>query len=127
MSNIPPNPRPARITGLRHVLAALGYSLAGLRRLRAESAFTHEAAALPVLAALLWLFGASTAAYFTLLGLFFLLIAVESLNTAIEVLVDHLSPDYSIFARDAKDLGSLAVMCVLAMHGLLLGYVMLFS
>ncbi len=37
------------------------------------------------------------------------LIAVEALNTAIEVLTDHISPEWSRTAKDAKDLGSLAV------------------
>ena len=46
------------------------------------------------------------------------LIAVEALNTALEVLVDHLSPGWSQFAKDAKDLGSLAVVCVLGLIGL---------
>ena len=32
---------------------------------------------------------------------------------AIEVLVDHLSPGWSQFAKDAKDLGSLAVACTI--------------
>jgi diacylglycerol kinase (ATP) len=44
-----------------------------------------------------------------------LLIAVEALNTALEVLVDHLSPGWSQFAKEAKDLGSLAVACVIGL------------
>ena len=47
------------------------------------------------------------------------MIAVEALNTAIEVLVDQLSPGWSAWAKEAKDLGSLAVACVI---GLLLTY-----
>lgn len=43
-----------------------------------------------------------------MLAIGLVLIAVEALNTAIEVLVDHLSPGWSQFAKDAKDLGSLA-------------------
>jgi diacylglycerol kinase (ATP) len=38
-----------------------------------------------------------------------LVLAVEALNTAIEVLTDHISPEWSQMAKDAKDLGSLAV------------------
>ena len=41
------------------------------------------------------------------------LIAVEALNTALEELVDHLSPGWSEFAKHAKDLGSLAVACTI--------------
>ncbi|NCU20091.1 diacylglycerol kinase, partial [Candidatus Falkowbacteria bacterium] len=50
---------------------------------------------------------------------------VEALNTAIECLVDQLSPDWAEFARDAKDLGSVAVACVIAAAALWLGYALL--
>jgi diacylglycerol kinase (ATP) len=58
-------------------------------------------------------------------GLVLLLIAVEALNTALEVLVDHLSPGWSQFAKDAKDLGSLAVACVIGLVLLYAGAVVL--
>ena len=41
--------------------------------------------------------------------LFLLLLAIEALNTAIEVLTDLVSPEWSQQAKHAKDLGSLAV------------------
>lgn len=52
--------------------------------------------------------------------LFLLLVAVEALNTAIECIVDHLAPNWEVFARDAKDLGSLATMCLLFANGVYL-------
>jgi diacylglycerol kinase (ATP) len=52
-----------------------------------------------------------------------LLIAAEALNTAIERIVDHLTQDWAQFAKEAKDLGSLAVMCVLICHVMLLVHV----
>jgi len=52
------------------------------------------------------------------------LVAAEALNTAIECLVDHLAPDWQEFARDAKDLGSLATMCLLIANGLYLAWVL---
>ncbi|MCL4171301.1 UNVERIFIED_CONTAM: hypothetical protein GTU68_019331, partial [Idotea baltica] len=58
-----------------------------------------------------------------LVGLFLLLVAVEALNTAIECIVDHLAPHWATFAKQAKDLGSLAVMCVLLLGGLFLAIV----
>jgi diacylglycerol kinase (ATP) len=57
--------------------------------------------------------GASLPEIAGLLALGLVLVAVEALNTAIEVLVDHLSPGWSQFSRDAKDLGSLAVACTI--------------
>ena len=118
MTGAPSPQKPRRKNGLGHFLAAAGYSAAGLRRLARESAFRQEAA-LGVLALLvLAVCGASLAALAGMLALVLLLVAAEALNTALEVLVDHLSPGWSQFAKDAKDLGSLAVACVVGMNGL---------
>ena len=115
--------KPPRISGPAHVLAATSYSVGGVRRLWGETAFRQEALAFVGALALLWGLGASLVEFGLLLGLFFLLVAVEALNTAIECIVDHLAPDWQEFARDAKDLGSLAVMCVLLAAGVFLGIV----
>ena len=105
--------KPPRKSGVAHFFAAAGYSLAGLRRLARESAFRQELALILGLLAVFVVFGASLAETLGLLALGLLLIAVEALNTALEVLVDHLSPGWSQFAKDAKDLGSLAVACTI--------------
>jgi diacylglycerol kinase (ATP) len=105
--------RPPRKSGLSHLLAAAGYSLAGFRRLSGESAFRQEAVLILGLLVLFLVIGASLPEIAGLLALGLLLIAVEALNTALEVLVDHLSPGWSQFAKDAKDLGSLAVACAI--------------
>ncbi len=100
-------------SGIAHFFAAAGYSLGGLRRLARESAFRQEVALIAGLLVLLAVFGATMPEVLGLLALGLVLIAVEALNTAIEVLVDHLSPGWSQFAKDAKDLGSLAVACTI--------------
>lgn len=105
--------KPARKSGIAHFFAAAGYSSAGLRRLARESAFRQEMALILGLLVLLMLVRASLAEIAGLLALGLILIATEALNTALEVLVDHLSPDWSQFAKDAKDLGSLAVACTI--------------
>jgi diacylglycerol kinase (ATP) len=111
--------KPPRKSGIAHFFAAAGYSRAGLQRLARESAFRQEVALILGLVMVLAVFGASMAEVLGLLALGLLLVAVEALNTALEVLVDHLSPGWSQFAKDAKDLGSLAVACVI---GVLLLY-----
>ena len=58
-----------------------------------------------------------------MLILYFALFATEALNTAIECIVDHLAPHWEEFARDAKDLGSLATMCLLAANGVFIAKV----
>jgi diacylglycerol kinase (ATP) len=119
-----PGPKPPRVTGSAHVLAAASYSLAGLRRLWRETAFRHEVAVLVCALALFAAIGASLAEFCILLALFLLLVAVEALNTAIECIVDRLSPTWEEYARDAKDLGSLAVMCILFIGGIFIAYVL---
>lgn len=105
--------KPPRKSGVAHFFAAAGYSLGGLQRLSRESAFRQEVALIVGLLVVLVVFGASAPEVLGLLALGLALIAVEALNTAIEVLVDHLSPGWSQFAKDAKDLGSLAVACMI--------------
>lgn len=113
----PPSPeKPSRKDGFAHFLAAASYSAAGLKRLAGESAFRQEAGFGVVALAGLALWGASLPALLGMAALVLLLLATEALNTALEVLVDHLSPGWSQFAKDAKDLGSLAVACVIGIN-----------
>ncbi len=116
--------KPARITGPAHVIAAAGYSISGVQRLWQETAFRHITLAIPVCVAVLAVVGAGFVDYCTLFILISCLVAVEALNTAIECIVDHLAPDWEEFARDAKDLGSLATMCLLCANGVFMGTVL---
>jgi diacylglycerol kinase (ATP) len=52
-----------------------------------------------------------------------ILFALEAVNTAIEVVVDKLSPEHSKFAKTVKDLGSAAVFFILSAGGLFLAAV----
>lgn len=113
-----PRPRPARVTGVAHLFAATRYSLAGLARLWHEAAFRHEMLAGCVIFVLFFLTGAALQQFVILAILVLATIVVEALNTAIECIVDYVSPDWSQAAKDAKDLGSLAVMCMLIATGL---------
>ena len=117
--------KPPRKSGIAHFFAAAGYSLGGLKRLAHESAFRQELALIVLLLLGLALFGASLPELMGALALGLVLIAVEALNTALEVLVDHLSPGWSQFAKDAKDLGSLAVACTIGALLLYAGIVLI--
>jgi diacylglycerol kinase (ATP) len=109
--------RPPRRTGLAHLVAATGYSLAGLRRLWREAAFRHEVLGSAMVLAVLMVAGVPAWVLAGQVILLLILIAAEALNTAIEELVDHLTADWAQFAKNAKDLGSLAVMCLLVANG----------
>lgn len=95
--------------GLLHLVDAAGYSLQGLRRLLRESAARQEVLGGLLGAVALILRGASVGQIIGFGMLILALLAVEALNTALEEVVDHLSPGWSEMAKNAKDLGSLAV------------------
>lgn len=117
--------KPPRKSGVAHFFAAASYSLGGLQRLSRESAFRQEVALIAGLLVLFLVLGASLPEVLGLLALGLVLIAVEALNTALEVLVDHLSPGWSAFAKDAKDLGSLAVACTIGVVLIYAGIVLI--
>jgi len=56
--------------------------------------------------------------------LFLILLAIEALNTAIEVVIDRVSPEISDTGKHAKDLGSFSVMCLIAANFIHLIYVL---
>jgi diacylglycerol kinase (ATP) len=113
---------PHKISGLRHLVAAQRYSLGGLSRLWQETAFRHEVSGLAVSLVFFALIGVSPLSYVLLLMLFLIVSALEAVNTAIEEIIDRISPELSPTGRHAKDLGSFAVYCGLVAWALLLAY-----
>ena len=116
-------PAVAKETGIRHFFAAAGYSWGGFLRLLRESAFRHELAFLAAALILFVLVGASITEIVVMLVLFLGLFAVEAMNTAVEEVIDRISPEISNVGKHAKDLGSFAVSCMLAACGLYLIFV----
>jgi len=70
-----------------------------------------------------WLVGASMSAALIAATLFLLLLAIEALNTAVEVIIDHISPEISDVGKQAKDLGSFAVFCLLTINSIYFIYI----
>ena len=114
-------PRPRRARGARHLIAAAAYSAAGGGRLLQETAFRQEAAAAVMVLAVHVLIGSDIGTLTVAAVLILATFAVEALNTAIETIVDHVSPDWSEAAKQAKDLGSFAVLCLLLCNAAWLG------
>jgi len=100
--------------GISHVFHAFSYSMAGARVLLGETAARLELLFYVPCVAILYFFNAPLTDYLSVTILFFVLLSVEALNTAIENIVDNLSPEQSTFAKQTKDLGSFAVFCLLA-------------
>ena len=106
-----PQPPPEPVRGVMHVFAATKYSIAGLSHLWGETAFRLELLGAVIAFWLFFMMGAQGTQYL-ILALFLLWVfGMEALNTAIEMIVDEISPYRSEFARKTKDLGSLACAC----------------
>lgn len=113
-------PAIGKLTGVSHFFAAAVYSWAGFQRLIKESAFRQELLFAAVSLILLAAVGASLWEMMIAVVLFLVLFAVEALNTAIEEMIDRISPEISMVGKHAKDLGSFAVLCAIAACGLYL-------
>ncbi len=116
--------RPDKEVGIAHVFAAARYSLGGVRRLWGETAFRHEVLAFVLITGVFALVSAPLWGYVGASLLFLLTISIEALNTAVEEITDHASPNYSEMAKHAKDLGSFAVFCLLLANAIWAGFVL---
>lgn len=106
-------------SGWRRIVAAAGYSWAGLRAaVRHESAFRQELAlGVPMLVLAWWLAPGRWQAL-ALTASIVLVWIVELLNSAVEALADAISVERHPLIGRAKDLGSAAVMASLFLAGL---------
>ena len=114
-------------TGIRHFFAAASYSLGGARRLLGEAAFRHEIGAFAVAMIAFAVSGANFFQYVAMSILFLLMMAFEAINTAIEEIVDRVSPEISEMGRNSKDLGSFACFCLIVANAGYAAYVVIFS
>lgn len=112
-------------TGLRRLLNAFGYSLAGFRAAyKHEDAFRQEVLLAFVLIPLALFLPVSGIGKALMIASVLLVIIVELVNSAIEATVDRISLDNHDLAKRAKDIGSSAVLVslvnVLVVWGLVL-------
>ena len=100
-------------TGVAHFFAAFRYSMSGLRFALRETAIRQELALGAVLLVFVGLAHIEIVLKLILASLWFIVLVTELLNTAVEAVVDLVSPDYHELAKKAKDIGSAAVFCAL--------------
>ncbi|WP_180897595.1 diacylglycerol kinase [Martelella soudanensis] len=112
--------------GLRHLIAAGGYSFQGFMRLLQEEAFRHELIGFVLGLVVFFLVGATPVQFMIFVILMLCLFAAESLNTAIEEIIDRVSPERSLEGKHAKDLGSFATFCLIAGNVIYAVYVVFF-
>ena len=101
---------------IRRLVRALMHSFAGLRDAFVdEAAFRQEAVlALVLIPVAVWL-GEDNVKRALMIGVLFVVLIVELLNTAVETAIDRIGPEFSDLSRKAKDLGSAAVFLSLAL------------
>lgn len=114
------------LTGLRRLQAALANSLAGFRDMwRREEAFRQECWVLALSVPLAFWIGSGLGQIGLLIGSILLLLIVETLNSAIEAVVDRIGPEWHELSRIAKDLGSAAVLMATLIPAAIWGAVIL--
>ncbi len=103
-------------SGLKRIFSAFFYSIDGFRAAwKHEHAFRQEVmVAVPGIVIAL-LLPVSRYEKLALIGVLLLVLVVELLNSAIEAVVDRVSLDRHSLSKNAKDLGSAAVMLTFLM------------
>ena len=97
-------------TGLRRLMNAFGYSIAGtLAAFKHEDAFRQEVILAVVLTPVALYFGETAIHQALMIGSLLFIIIVELLNSSIEATVDRISVKHHKLAKRAKDIGSAAV------------------
>ena len=97
-------------TGLRRLVNAFGYSIAGtLAAFKHEDAFRQEVVLAVVLTPVALYFGETAIHQALMISSLLFIIVVELLNSSIEATVDRISVKHHKLAKRAKDIGSAAV------------------
>lgn len=105
-----------KATGIRRIINAGGYSMAGFRACwRHEAAFRQELLGLIPLLPLALYLGQNGVERALLVGSLLLVPLVELLNSAIEAVVDRFGGEHHELSGRAKDVGSAAVFLAIAL------------
>lgn len=95
-------------------------SLSGFRfALRNEESFRQETILFVICLLIGFFVAPSVGWYVTMIGSVIVILMTELLNTAIERLADHVTPDYHPQIGAIKDAGSAAVFCALLLAGMI--------
>lgn len=112
----PVNPQKSR-RGFNRIWHAVLISLDGFRAGWGEAAFRQEVlCAIVLLPAAFWV-GRSWVEVALLAATVVLVMIVELLNSGIEAAIDRVGPEWHSFSKNAKDLGSAAVLLSILLCG----------
>jgi diacylglycerol kinase (ATP) len=105
---------------VKRILSATKNSLRGLADgIKTEAAIREEAIVFALAVPIGVFIAPSLAWYVAMIAALLMVFAVEFLNTAIEKLSDHVTPEQHRDIGRIKDFGSTAVFCALALAGLI--------
>ena len=97
-------------SGIKRILAAVGYSIQGLKAAwHGEHAFRQEVLMVSVASVTALLLPVPTLHKLLLIAVFVQVLIVELINSAIEAVVDRVSLERHSLSKNAKDFGSAAV------------------
>lgn len=100
--------------GLGRILSALKNSCNGLVAACEETAFRQELLLAVILIPASFWVGQSWLEICFLIGTVLFVLVTEILNSAIEAVVDRVGPEWHALSKNAKDLGSAAVLLAIA-------------
>lgn len=103
--------------GFDRIRHAAGYSIAGLRAAWPQAAFRTELLLAIVMLPLACWLGRGWLERIVLVGTVMLVLIVELLNTGIEAAIDRIGPEWHALSKQAKDMGSAAVLLALLLCG----------
>jgi diacylglycerol kinase (ATP) len=113
--------------GLARLTSAISNSMRGLKAIfRSEEAFRMEAIASMILIPLAFWLDVSKVERALLISSLLILLIVEMLNTAIEVVVDRIGTEIDPLSGMAKDVASTSVMFATILAGLVWAIIVLF-
>jgi len=111
---------PRRGRTVKRIFSATINSLRGLiYGFKSEAALREEIVGLAAAIVIAFFIAPSLAWYVAMIGAVLTVLAVEFLNTAIEKLADHVTPEHHVDIGRIKDFGSAAVFCGLCLAGLI--------
>lgn len=104
-------PGPSRNKGAKRILNAFFHSFNGIKVcFQKEEAFRQEIYLAVAFMPLAFVVGDTTAEKLLLIGSVFLVLITEILNSAVERAIDRISFERHELSKEAKDMGSAAVM-----------------
>ncbi|MGA1869586.1 MAG: diacylglycerol kinase [bacterium] len=111
--------------GLRRLIKATGYSIAGYKSAwKYEEAFRIECVLAIIMIPAGLCIGSTAVQRSLLVGSCFLVIIIELLNAAIEAVVDRIGPAYHELSGRSKDMGSAAVLTSLILTIIIWGLIL---